>query len=234
MREESRGGARARYACWVLVVCGGVLWTLFVAHNRNGSANSTTPVTACPNGEACRQVTHVSPGLCAAKSYSCSSRLTRPSNSAITNKRPDRRCMCWRLIALRGAGKNIESGTHKQASPTVKGSHLAGAEIAECAASSAEFWMVGSVPVALALRTAFGAALTRRPITSNVKRNEMRHANTLKSFNVGLTHKLAEREGFEPSVRFWRTHTFQACSFDRSDTSPGMQRLSTRCKGAKG
>ena len=62
----------------------------------------------------------------------------------------------------------------------------------------------------------------------------MRHANTLKSFNVGLTHKLAEREGFEPSVRFWRTHTFQACSFDRSDTSPGMQRLSTRCKGAKG
>ena len=31
---------------------------------------------------------------------------------------------------------------------------------------------------------------------------------------------MAEREGFEPSVRFWRTHTFQACSFDRSDTSP--------------
>ena len=34
---------------------------------------------------------------------------------------------------------------------------------------------------------------------------------------------MAEREGFEPSVRFWRTHTFQACSFDRSDTSPEMQ-----------
>ena len=32
--------------------------------------------------------------------------------------------------------------------------------------------------------------------------------------------KMAEREGFEPSVRFWRTHTFQACSFNRSDTSP--------------
>ena len=32
--------------------------------------------------------------------------------------------------------------------------------------------------------------------------------------------ELAEREGFEPSVHFWRTHTFQACSFNRSDTSP--------------
>lgn len=30
---------------------------------------------------------------------------------------------------------------------------------------------------------------------------------------------LAVREGFEPSVRR-RTHAFQACSFDRSDTSP--------------
>ena len=32
--------------------------------------------------------------------------------------------------------------------------------------------------------------------------------------------QLAEREGFEPSVRCQRTHTFQACSFGRSDTSP--------------
>src|SRR5258706_9983490 len=31
---------------------------------------------------------------------------------------------------------------------------------------------------------------------------------------------MAEREGFEPSVRLWRTHTFQACSLNRSDTSP--------------
>jgi hypothetical protein len=31
---------------------------------------------------------------------------------------------------------------------------------------------------------------------------------------------VAEREGFEPSIRC-RIHTFQACSFDRSDTSPG-------------
>ena len=32
---------------------------------------------------------------------------------------------------------------------------------------------------------------------------------------------MAEREGFEPSVRYQRTHTFQACSLNRSDTSPG-------------
>jgi hypothetical protein len=30
---------------------------------------------------------------------------------------------------------------------------------------------------------------------------------------------MAEREGFEPSIRC-RIHTFQACSFNRSDTSP--------------
>ena len=33
---------------------------------------------------------------------------------------------------------------------------------------------------------------------------------------------MAEREGFEPSVRGYRTHTFQACSFSRSDTSPEL------------
>ncbi len=31
---------------------------------------------------------------------------------------------------------------------------------------------------------------------------------------------LAEREGFEPSIRGYRIHTFQACSFSHSDTSP--------------
>ena len=31
---------------------------------------------------------------------------------------------------------------------------------------------------------------------------------------------VAVREGFEPSIRF-RIHTFQACSFGHSDTSPG-------------
>ena len=31
---------------------------------------------------------------------------------------------------------------------------------------------------------------------------------------------MAEREGFEPSIPLWGIHTFQACSFDHSDTSP--------------
>jgi hypothetical protein len=30
----------------------------------------------------------------------------------------------------------------------------------------------------------------------------------------------AEREGFEPSIRFWRTHAFQACLFSHSSISP--------------
>jgi hypothetical protein len=40
----------------------------------------------------------------------------------------------------------------------------------------------------------------------------------MKKALTGLVH-LAEREGFEPSIRY-RIHTFQACSFSRSDTSP--------------
>jgi hypothetical protein len=36
-----------------------------------------------------------------------------------------------------------------------------------------------------------------------------------------LTKKLAVREGFEPSMPF-DIHAFQACSFDHSDTSPGI------------
>lgn len=31
---------------------------------------------------------------------------------------------------------------------------------------------------------------------------------------------MADREGFEPSVPVCGTHTFQACSFDHSDTCP--------------
>ena len=31
---------------------------------------------------------------------------------------------------------------------------------------------------------------------------------------------VAEGEGFEPSIRFWRIHTFQACAFNRSATCP--------------
>ena len=30
----------------------------------------------------------------------------------------------------------------------------------------------------------------------------------------------AERTGFEPVIRFWRIHAFQACLFNHSSTSP--------------
>ena len=36
--------------------------------------------------------------------------------------------------------------------------------------------------------------------------------------------KLAERTGFEPANQFCRLHAFQACLFNRSSTSPLMQR----------
>ncbi len=43
---------------------------------------------------------------------------------------------------------------------------------------------------------------------------------------------MAERAGFEPAVRYERTHTFQACSFSRSDTSPGGK--TECCRQARG
>ena len=38
---------------------------------------------------------------------------------------------------------------------------------------------------------------------------------------------MAEREGFEPSIRC-RIHTFQACAFDHSATSPWARSLAQR------
>ncbi len=40
------------------------------------------------------------------------------------------------------------------------------------------------------------------------------------SYESGFSD-MAVREGFEPSIRF-RIHTFQACSFGHSDTSPSF------------
>ena len=38
--------------------------------------------------------------------------------------------------------------------------------------------------------------------------------------DAGKIGKVAEREGFEPSIRFWRILTFQASAFDHSATAP--------------
>ena len=36
---------------------------------------------------------------------------------------------------------------------------------------------------------------------------------------------MAERVGFEPTVRIIRTHAFQACSLSHSDTSPNFKKV---------
>jgi hypothetical protein len=39
-----------------------------------------------------------------------------------------------------------------------------------------------------------------------------------------LIGELADGEGFEPSVPFWGTHAFQACTIDHSVTHPDGSR----------
>ena len=43
-----------------------------------------------------------------------------------------------------------------------------------------------------------------------------------KSFDL---QDFAERGGFEPPIRFWRIHAFQACLLSHSSTSPDVYRL---------
>ena len=50
------------------------------------------------------------------------------------------------------------------------------------------------------------------------KKPQIRYNSGKKVVKTGF---VVERKGFEPSKRFWRLHTFQACSFDHSDTSLG-------------
>ena len=38
--------------------------------------------------------------------------------------------------------------------------------------------------------------------------------------NLGASRQMAEREGFEPSIRLCRILTFQASAFDHSATAP--------------
>src|SRR5882757_4276729 len=47
-----------------------------------------------------------------------------------------------------------------------------------------------------------------------------RKARLFGQFGTRLVRKMAEREGFEPSIRFWRILTFQASAFDHSATAP--------------
>ena len=50
-----------------------------------------------------------------------------------------------------------------------------------------------------------------------------------------MEQSLAEREGFEPSIRFWRILTFQASAFDHSATAPhALDRAALEGVGAIG
>jgi hypothetical protein len=45
---------------------------------------------------------------------------------------------------------------------------------------------------------------------------------------------MAEREGFEPSIRFCRILTFQASAFDHSATAPHLRWKGAHLRGERG
>lgn len=58
---------------------------------------------------------------------------------------------------------------------------------------------------------------------SNVNRSQspcFRRIRKKTLFSSVFLIKMADREGFEPSVRFGRTHDFQSCAFDHSAIYP--------------
>ena len=90
--------------------------------------------------------------------------------------------------------------------------------------------MTGSVtihralrPMALPtrLRPAARCAATPRVSKRMMRRRPSRSAKPGATVDVGSVEKwVAEQEGFEPSIRGCRIHTFQACAFDHSATAP--------------
>ena len=62
------------------------------------------------------------------------------------------------------------------------------------------------------------SALEYRPIDCIQRKIVVRPCPT--TITDWLKPSSAERAGFEPAKRFWRLHTFQACLFNHSSTSP--------------
>jgi hypothetical protein len=52
------------------------------------------------------------------------------------------------------------------------------------------------------------------------RRKHKEYSRFLGDFEGSKLGSVAEREGFEPSIRFWRILTFQASAFDHSATAP--------------
>ena len=51
-------------------------------------------------------------------------------------------------------------------------------------------------------------------------RDLARPVESIREAHCRKIERMAEREGFEPSIRGYRIHTFQACAFDHSATAP--------------
>ena len=61
---------------------------------------------------------------------------------------------------------------------------------------------------------------SKRQIKGGARLHNNRHCINAVQLKTGCQRWLAEREGFEPSIRFWRILTFQASAFDHSATAP--------------
>ena len=72
-------------------------------------------------------------------------------------------------------------------------------------------------------RLSYGAEFSRFPPSvvrdASAKRAALRRLPNSSEVQE-LVDCMAEREGFEPSIRGYRIHTFQACAFDHSATAP--------------
>jgi hypothetical protein len=51
-------------------------------------------------------------------------------------------------------------------------------------------------------------------------KSEVRLKDICKRIDECVVQRRTEEVGFEPTVRLWRTHAFQACSLSHSDTPP--------------
>src|SRR5690606_18580931 len=89
-------------------------------------------------------------------------------------------------------------------------------------------------PLALRARAARGSAHRFAVLVLAACAARARRLNDEAPGKGGLViSHLAEREGFEPSVRGYRTLTFQASPFDHSGTSPALRPGSPATKGGK-
>src|SRR4029077_1497238 len=92
-----------------------------------------------------------------------------------------------------------------------------------------EGWRMGRDYPTLRVGSNFGASLLtlarKAPHRSNGVRISVTRTNRARPRRLkNCACELADGEGFEPSVPFWGTHAFQACTIDHSVTHPDGSR----------